>query len=61
MTAITELFFIEIVDIKKWKPASSQLVAGFGAVTPRQKPEDWQKVQLEMEEAMAEKVAVEDR
>jgi antitoxin PrlF len=45
----------------KLKPATSQLLAGFGAVTPRQKPEDWRKVREEMEEAMAEEVAAEDR
>jgi hypothetical protein len=39
------------------KPVPSRLLAGFGAVTPRQKPEDWRKVRAEMEEAMAEEVA----
>jgi hypothetical protein len=43
------------------RPTPSRLLAGFGAVTPKQKPEDWQKVQLEMEEAMDEEVAAEDR
>jgi hypothetical protein len=41
------------------KPAPSRLLTGFGhvrrgfgAVTPRQKPEDWRKVREEMEEAI---------
>jgi hypothetical protein len=42
------------------KPAPSGLLVGFGAVTPRQKPEDWHKVRSDMEEAMAEEVAAED-
>jgi hypothetical protein len=41
------------------KPAHSRLLAGFGAVTPKQKPEEWRKVPAEMEEAMAEEVASE--
>ena len=41
------------------KPAHSRLLAGFGAVTPKQKPEEWRKVRAEMEEAMAEEVASE--
>jgi AbrB family looped-hinge helix DNA binding protein len=48
-------------DEVKLKPATSQLLAGYGAVTPRQKPEDWHKVRAEMEEAVAEEVAAEDR
>jgi antitoxin PrlF len=47
-------------DEVKLKPAHSQLLAGFGAVTPRQKPEDWRKVRKEAEQAMAEEVAAED-
>jgi hypothetical protein len=43
------------------KPAPSQLLAGFGAVTPKHKPEDWRKVREDMEVAMAEEVAAEDR
>jgi AbrB family looped-hinge helix DNA binding protein len=48
-------------DEVKLKPATSQLLAGFGAVTPKEKPEDWRKVRAEMEEAIADEVAAEDR
>jgi antitoxin PrlF len=48
-------------DEVKLKPATSQLLAGFGAVTPKEKPENWRKVREEMEEAIAEEVAAEDR
>jgi hypothetical protein len=44
---------------QKKNPAPSRLFAGFGAVTPRQKPEYWQKVREEMEEVMAEEVVTE--
>jgi antitoxin PrlF len=47
-------------DEVKLKPATSQLLAGFGAVTPKEKPEDWRKVRAEMEEAAADEVAAED-
>jgi hypothetical protein len=40
----------------KVKPAPSQLLAGFGAVKPIHKPEDWRKVRAKMEEAIAEEV-----
>jgi hypothetical protein len=43
----------------KLKPTPSRLLAGFGAVTPRQKPENWHKVRSDMEEAMAAEVATE--
>jgi hypothetical protein len=39
---------------QKKKPVPSRLLASFGAVTPKHKPEDWRKVRAEMEEAMAE-------
>jgi hypothetical protein len=42
------------------KPAPSQLLAGFGAVTPKHKPDDWRKVRADVEEAVAEEVAAED-
>jgi AbrB family looped-hinge helix DNA binding protein len=48
-------------DEVKLKPVTSQLLAGFGAVPPREKPEDWRKVRAEMEEAMAEEVTAEDQ
>ena len=44
-------------DEVKLKPATSQLLAGYGAVKPIHKPEDWKKVRAEMEEAVAEEVA----
>jgi hypothetical protein len=45
---------------QKRKPSPSRLLAGFGAVTPRQKPEDYRLVREDMEAAMAEEVAAED-
>jgi AbrB family looped-hinge helix DNA binding protein len=48
-------------DEVKLKPATSQLLAGFGAVSPKQKPEDWRKVRAAVEEAMAKEVAAEDQ
>jgi antitoxin PrlF len=47
-------------DEVKLKPATSRLMEGFGAVTPREKPEDWRKVRKDMEAAMAEEAAAED-
>jgi AbrB family looped-hinge helix DNA binding protein len=47
-------------DAVKLKPATSRLLEGFGAVTPKEKPEDWHKVRREMEEAMAAEVVAED-
>jgi hypothetical protein len=44
-------------DRQKLKPAPSRLMQGFGAVRPRQKPEEWRKIQEDMEAAMAEEVA----
>jgi hypothetical protein len=44
----------------KLKSAPSRLLAGFGAVTPRQRPEDWRKVRAVVEEAMAEEAAAKD-
>jgi AbrB family looped-hinge helix DNA binding protein len=48
-------------DEVKLKLATSQLLAGFGAVSPRERPEDWRKVRAAVEEAMAEEVAAEDQ
>lgn len=45
----------------KLKPASSTLLAGYGAVAPRKKPENWQQVRSEMEQAIAEEVEAEDQ
>jgi antitoxin PrlF len=47
-------------DAVKLKPAPSQLLAGFGAATPRQKPENYRKIREDMEAAMAEEVVTED-
>lgn len=47
-------------DEVKLKPATSRLMEGFGAVAPRQKPEDWHKVRREVEETLADDVAAED-
>ncbi len=41
---------------QKLKTGPSRLLAGFGAVTPRQKPENWRGVRREMEQAMVEEV-----
>jgi hypothetical protein len=43
----------------KRKPTPSRLLAGFGAVKPVHKPEDYRLVRAEMEEAMAEEVGKE--
>ena len=48
-------------DVVKLKPAPSKLLKGYGAVAPRHKPEDWQKVRIEVEQAIAEEVQGEDR
>jgi antitoxin PrlF len=47
-------------DAVKLKPAPSRLLAGFGAATPTQKPEDWRKIREDMEAAIAEEVVAED-
>jgi AbrB family looped-hinge helix DNA binding protein len=47
-------------DEVKLKPAPSRLLAGFGAATPTQKPEDWRQIREDMEAAMAEEVVAED-
>jgi hypothetical protein len=39
----------------------SKVSQNFGAIAPKQKPEDWRKVRADMEEAMAEEVSKEDR
>ncbi len=40
-------------------PAPSRLLQGYGAVTPRKRPENWKKVRAEVEQAIAEEVAAE--
>jgi hypothetical protein len=44
----------------KLKSAPSRVLAGFGAVIPKQKPEDWRKVRREMEAAVSSEVNRED-
>lgn len=41
------------------KPADSRLLAGFGAVRPRHRPEDWAAVREEVERLVAEDIAAE--
>jgi antitoxin PrlF len=47
-------------DEVKLKPATSRLMEGYGAVAPRQKPEDWHTVRREVEKAIADDVVAED-
>ena len=47
-------------DDVKLRPAGSKLLAGFGAVAPRQRPEDWHDVEETVEQLMAVEVAAED-
>jgi AbrB family looped-hinge helix DNA binding protein len=47
-------------DEVKLRPASSKLLAGFGAVVPHRRPEDWQEVEDAVEQLMAAEVAAED-
>ncbi len=41
------------------RPVKSRLLAGYGAVSPKGQPEDYQKVRREVEEWVGEKVAKE--
>jgi hypothetical protein len=43
------------------KQAPSRVLAGFGAVIPKQKPENWRKMREDMEATVAEEVVAEDR
>ncbi len=36
--------------------AGEKLLAGYGAVTPRNRPEDWKQVEADIEQAIAEDV-----
>jgi antitoxin PrlF len=47
-------------DEVKLKPAPSRLLAGYGAATLTQKPENWRKIREDMEAAIAEEVVAED-
>jgi AbrB family looped-hinge helix DNA binding protein len=46
-------------DMIKISRASSKLLAGYGAVPPLQKPEDFQKLREEFEKGVAQEVASE--
>lgn len=48
-------------DEVKLKPARSKLLEGYGAVSPRKRPENWRKVRAEIEQAVAEEVGAEDK
>ena len=47
-------------DEVKLRPANSKLLAGFGAVEPRQRPEDSHGVDNSVQQLMAADVAAED-
>jgi antitoxin PrlF len=47
-------------DEVKLRPASSNLLAGLGAVAPHRCPEDWSAVEDAVEELMATEVAEEN-
>jgi hypothetical protein len=47
-------------DKKRRTHPQSQLLAGYGAVTPKQKSEDWRKIRVDMEAAVAAEAAGED-
>jgi AbrB family looped-hinge helix DNA binding protein len=47
-------------DEVKLSPASSNLLAGFGAVTPHRRPEAWPTVEDAVQELIATDVAMED-
>lgn len=46
-------------DVVKLRRAPSRLLQGYGAVTPRKRPENWQEVRAEVEQSIAEEVAAE--
>ena len=46
-------------DVVTIKPAESQLLAGFGAVRPRNRPEDWEAIEEEFERLVAADAAAE--
>jgi len=43
-------------EVVTLRPAASKLLAGYGAVTPKHRPEDWARVRAEVEQAIAEEV-----
>ena len=46
-------------EVATLRPASSKLLAGYGAVEPKNRPEDWARVREEVEMAIAEEVVSE--
>ena len=46
-------------EVVTLQPAASQLLAGYGAVAPKHRPEDWVRVREEIEQAIAEEVVSE--
>ena len=46
-------------DVVKISRASSKLIQWFGSVTPKNKPEDFQKIREEFEKGVAEEAASE--
>jgi len=46
-------------QVVKISRASSKLLAGYGAVPPRERPEDFQKIREEFERGVAEEVIAE--
>lgn len=46
-------------DVVTIKPAESTLLAGYGAVTPRNRPEDWHAIEEEFERLVAADAAAE--
>ncbi len=47
-------------DVVKITRATSKLLAGYGAISPKNKPEDFQKVREEFEKGVAEEVTSEE-
>jgi antitoxin PrlF len=47
-------------DEVKFRRANSKLLAGFGAVAPRQRPENWHDVESVAQQRMAAEVVAED-
>jgi antitoxin PrlF len=47
-------------DEVRLRPANSKLLAGFGAVAPQRRPEDWPAVEDAVEQLMAVDVAAEN-
>jgi antitoxin PrlF len=48
-------------DVVRLEPVKSTLLQGFGAVKPRNRPEDWRKIRTEVEKGIAEEVEAEDK